>query len=215
MSIPERVKELRRWMGQHQLSAFIVPSTDPHCGEYVPAYWEARKWISGFTGSAGTAVITSDRAALWTDSRYFIQAAQQLQDTGFTLMKERVEGTPSQGEWLKSCLPQGAKVGVCGEMFAEQAYQEISEDIAPHLELVSTDDPFTSLWGNRPVLPQNPVYQQPICYAGKTASEKLAAIRLQLQQIDCQSILLSALDEVAWVTNLRGDDIHCNPVFVS
>ena len=150
MDILQRVKSLRQWMKQRQLSAFIIPSTDPHCGEYVPAYWQARKWISGFTGSAGTAVVTLEQAALWTDSRYFIQARQQLEGSGFALMKERVEGTPSQGEWLKQILSPGMRVGLCGEMFAEQAYQELASEISPELALVSTEDPFCELWQDRP-----------------------------------------------------------------
>lgn len=215
MIIPNRLNQLRHWMQQHQLSAYIIPSTDPHCGEYVPEYWEARKWISGFTGSAGTAVVTLDKAALWTDSRYFIQARQQLEGTGFQLMKERVEGTPTQGEWLKQVLPAGSAIGLCGEMFAEQEFEGLQAEIAPDLQLVSTEDPFDELWTGRPSLPDTPVYQQPLYYAGRTTAEKLSDIRLQLEAIGCEAILLSALDEVAWTTNLRGSDIHCNPVFVS
>ncbi|MCQ2238650.1 MAG: aminopeptidase P family protein [Bacteroidaceae bacterium] len=215
MNIPNRLKLLRQWMQQNQLSAYIIPSTDPHCGEYVPEYWEARKWISGFTGSAGTAVVTLDKAALWTDSRYFIQARQQLNGTGFEMMKERVEGTPTQGEWLKQILPAGSTVGLCGEMFAQQEFEDLQIEIAPELQLASTEDPFTALWTDRPSLPEDPVYPQPLYYAGRTASEKLSDIRTQLESTACEAILLSALDEVAWTTNLRGSDIHCNPVFVS
>lgn len=215
MNIPNRLEQLRLWMKQRNLSAYIIPSTDPHCGEYVPEYWEVRKWISGFTGSAGTAVVTLSQAALWTDSRYFIQARQQLEGTGFELMKERVEGTPTQGEWLKKVLPSGSVVGLCGEMFAQQSFEDLLFEITPDLVLESTEDPFTTLWGNRPALPELPVYPQPLYYAGRTTSEKLSHIRLKLEEIGCEAILLSALDEVAWTTNLRGSDIHCNPVFVS
>ncbi len=215
MNIPNRLEQLRLWMKQRNLSAYIIPSTDPHCGEYVPEYWEARKWISGFTGSAGTAVVTLSQAALWTDSRYFIQARQQLEGTGFELMKERVEGTPTQGEWLKKVLPSGSVVGLCGEMFAQQSFEDLLFEITPDLVLESTEDPFTTLWGDRPALPDLPVYPQPLYYAGRTTSEKLSHIRLKLEEIGCEAILLSALDEVAWTTNLRGSDIHCNPVFVS
>ena len=215
MNIPNRLEQLRLWMKQRNLSAYIIPSTDPHCGEYVPEYWEARKWISGFTGSAGTAVVTLSQAALWTDSRYFIQARQQLEGTGFELMKERVEGTPTQGEWLKKILPSGSVVGLCGEMFAQQSFEDLLFEITPDLVLESTEDPFTTLWGNRPALPDLPVYPQPLYYAGRTTSEKLSHIRQKLEEIGCEAILLSALDEVAWTTNLRGSDIHCNPVFVS
>lgn len=215
MNIPDRLFLLRQWMLQQHLSAYIIPSTDPHCGEYVPEYWEVRKWISGFTGSAGTAVVTLDKAALWTDSRYFIQARQQLEGTGFELMKERIEGTPTPGEWLKQILPADSSVGLCGEMFAQQGFEELLSDLSPKLKLISTEDPFTTLWAGRPSLPVAPVYEQPLCYAGRTVSEKLADIRMQLETAGCEAILLSALDEVAWTTNLRGSDIHCNPVFVS
>ena len=159
MNIPNRLEQLRLWMKQRNLSAYIIPSTDPHCGEYVPEYWEARKWISGFTGSAGTAVVTLSQAALWTDSRYFIQARQQLEGTGFELMKERVEGTPTQGEWLKKVLPSGSVVGLCGEMFAQQSFEDLLFEITPDLVLESTEDPFTTLWGDRPALPEGKVRQ--------------------------------------------------------
>lgn len=202
-------------MTSNHLDAFIVPSTDPHCGEYVPEHWEARKWVSGFTGSAGTIVVTLKEAALWTDSRYFIQAAEQLKGTGIQLMKDRMPGTPSIGKWILNTLQEGSRVGLCGEVFANQEVEDLHSEITPHLSIVSTEDPFDILWKNRPSIPVNPLYIQPLRYAGKSTKEKLADIRQEMDLAKVENYLLCALDEIAWVTNLRGNDVHCNPVFVS
>lgn len=202
-------------MTSNHLDAFIVPSTDPHCGEYIPEHWEARKWVSGFTGSAGTIVVTLKEAALWTDSRYFIQAAEQLKGTGIQLMKDRMPGTPSIGKWILNTLQEGSRVGLCGEVFANQEVEDLHCEITPHLSIVSTEDPFDILWKNRPSIPANPLYIQPLRYAGKSTKEKLADIRQEMDLAKVENYLLCALDEIAWVTNLRGNDVHCNPVFVS
>ncbi|MDO4956725.1 MAG: aminopeptidase P family protein [Bacteroidales bacterium] len=215
MDILLRLENLRRWMTNNHLDAFIVPSTDPHCGEYIPEHWEARKWVSGFTGSAGTIVVTLKEAALWTDSRYFIQATQQLKGTGIQLMKDRMPGTPSIGNWLLSTLQEGCVVGLCGEVFANQEVECLFNEISPCLSIVSTEDPFNILWENRPLIPTNPLYIQPLRFAGKSTKEKLDDIRHEMSLAKVENYLLCALDEIAWVTNLRGNDVHCNPVFVS
>lgn len=202
-------------MQTYGYEALIVPSTDPHCGEYVPAYWEIRQWISGFNGSAGTAVITLKEAALWTDSRYFIQAAEQLEGTGFQLQKEGLPETPSQAEWLKEHLPSKARIALCGEMFAQSSVEKLIAETAPLLEICSCPDPFNELWEERPPLPQDTVRRQPLLYAGLSTAQKLATIRKELSRQETPALLLSALDEIAWVTNLRGRDVHCNPVFLS
>jgi Xaa-Pro aminopeptidase len=207
---------LRKLMADKGISAFITPSTDPHSGEYVPKYWESRAWISGFTGSAGTAVVTSDKAALWTDSRYFLQAAEQIDGTDFVLMKDKVEGTPSVADWLGEVLPKGAVVAVDGWVNTVTAVEELSKDLeAKGLTLVTDFAPYDEIWTGRPVLPLDEVFIQPMEYAGESASSKIGRIRTEISKWGADAILVSMLDEVAWTLNLRGSDIEYNPVFVS
>ncbi|MDM8155197.1 aminopeptidase P family protein [Bacteroides gallinaceum] len=214
--ITGRIASLRAFMKERGLSAFIIPSTDPHSGEYVPAHWEARKWISGFTGSAGTAVITLNKGGLWTDSRYFLQAEAQLKDTGIVLFKDRLEETPSIAEWLGSELKPQDKVGIDGWVNAYSEAESLRNALATYgIELTVSEDPFQWIWKDRPALPLNTPFILPLAYAGVSASEKLDIIRNQLSKSQADGILISALDEIAWTLNLRGDDIHCNPVFIS
>lgn len=214
--IRERVALLRTFMQEKGIRAFIVPSTDPHSGEYVPEFWESRKWISGFTGSAGTAVITDETGGLWTDSRYFLQAASQLEDTGIMLFKDRLPETPSIAEWLGSVLSPGDKVGIDGWVNTTTEAENLQKQLQAYgLQLVSTEDPFQRIWKDRPSLPLNPPFILPLSYAGKNCTEKIAEIREQIFLNHADAILLSALDEIAWTLNLRGSDVHCNPVFVS
>lgn len=214
--ITGRIASLRAFMKERGLSAFIIPSTDPHSGEYVPAHWEARKWISGFTGSAGTAVITLNKGGLWTDSRYFLQAEAQLKDTGIVLFKDRLEETPSIAEWLGSELKPQDKVGIDGWVNAYSEAESLRNALATYgIELTVSEDPFQWIWKDRPALPPNTPFILPLAYAGVSASEKLDIIRNQLSKSQADGILISALDEIAWTLNLRGDDIHCNPVFIS
>lgn len=214
--IRERVALLRTFMQEKGIRAFIVPSTDPHSGEYVPEFWGSRKWISGFTGSAGTAVITDETGGLWTDSRYFLQAASQLEDTGIMLFKDRLPETPSIAEWLGSVLSPGDKVGIDGWVNTTAEAENLQKQLQAYgLQLVSTEDPFQRIWKDRPSLPLNPPFILPLSYAGKNCTEKIAEIREQIFLNHADAILLSALDEIAWTLNLRGSDVHCNPVFVS
>lgn len=214
--IRERVALLRTFMQEKGIRAFIVPSTDPHSGEYVPEFWESRKWISGFTGSAGTAAITDETGGLWTDSRYFLQAASQLEDTGIMLFKDRLPETPSIAEWLGSVLSPGDKVGIDGWVNTTAEAENLQKQLQAYgLQLVSTEDPFQRIWKDRPSLPLNPPFILPLSYAGKNCTEKIAEIREQIVLNHADAILLSALDEIAWTLNLRGSDVHCNPVFVS
>lgn len=214
--IRERVALLRTFMQEKEIRAFIVPSTDPHSGEYVPEFWESRKWISGFTGSAGTAVITDETGGLWTDSRYFLQAASQLEDTGIMLFKDRLPETPSIAEWLGSVLSPGDKVGIDGWVNTTAEAENLQKQLQAYgLQLVSTEEPFQRIWKDRPSLPLNPPFILPLSYAGKNCTEKIAEIREQIFLNHADAILLSALDEIAWTLNLRGSDVHCNPVFVS
>ena len=214
--IINRIAALRNFMRKHGLSAFIIPSTDPHSGEYVPQHWETRKWISGFTGSAGTAVVTLNEAGLWTDSRYFLQAAEQLEDTGIALFKDRLPETPSIVDWLGTVLHEGENVGIDGWVNSFQEADELQNNLEKkHLHLVLSPDPFKELWTDRPALPRDEVFIHELQYAGLGCKDKIAQIQEATTGNGCTGILISALDEVAWTLNLRGSDVHCNPVFVS
>ena len=215
--IKNRLTALRKQMQAHQLSAFIVPSTDPHSGEYVPEHWESRKWISGFTGSAGTAVITLEDAGLWTDSRYFIQAEEQLAGTGIRLFKDRLPETPSITEWLGSILKEGERVGIDGWVNSHQEAAGIRQALkASGLELETmTEDIFDTIWENRPSLPKTPVFILDETRTGTSCTEKIGRIQEAIAKNGASAIILSALDEIAWTLNLRGNDVHCNPVFIS
>lgn len=214
--ITRRVETLRDYMRSHGLAAFIFPSTDPHNGEYVPDHWMTRQWISGFNGSAGTAVVTLSQAALWTDSRYFLAAEEQLDGTPYTLMKERVEGTPTIAQWLGSILQAGDTVGIDGWVNSVESTDCLRSLLQQAgLRLDTTLDPAADLWTARPQIPMNPVEIQPLEYAGETASSKLARIRAQMREAGAEMTIICPLDEIAWITNLRGTDVHCNPVFVA
>ena len=218
-TINERLVALRRWMKENALTAFIFPSSDPHNSEYVADHWKTREWISGFTGSAGTAVVTLHHAALWTDSRYFIAAAKELAGSEFLLMKERVEGTPSISEWLASELAEydSPVVGVDGSVNTFVSVADVKESLATkgNMQVRCVDDPMDVLWLDRPVIPNNKICLHPLKYAGETTESKLSRIRECLVKQGADGLLVTALDEIAWVLNLRGNDVHCNPVFVS
>ena len=218
-TINERLVALRRWMKENALTAFIFPSSDPHNSEYVADHWKTREWISGFTGSAGTAVVTLHHAALWTDSRYFIAAAKELAGSEFLLMKERVEGTPSISEWLASELAEydSPVVGVDGSVNTFVSVADLKESLATkgNMQVRCVDDPMDVLWLDRPVIPNNKICLHPLKYAGETTENKLSRIRECLVKQGADGLLVTALDEIAWVLNLRGNDVHCNPVFVS
>ena len=214
--ITQIVEGLRAYLRREGLAAYIFPSTDPHGSEYPPAHWKTREWVSGFDGSAGTAVVTLDDAALWTDSRYFIAAANQLQGTPFRLMKERVEGTPSIAEWLADVLPAGSRVGIDGWTSSTAEVDLMATGLMRHgIALEVTENPADTLWVNRPALPDDPVCIQPLRYAGRDVAEKLSLLRADLSAREADGLILTALDEIAWTLNLRGTDVHCNPVFVS
>ena len=217
MEIKSRLAALRQEMKARQLSAFIVPSTDPHSSEYVSEHWETRKWISGFTGSAGTAVITLEDAGLWTDSRYFIQAEEQLEGTGIRLFKDRLPETPSIGEWLGSILKEGNKVGIDGWVNSHQEAFGLNNELkAKGLALETmTEDIFDTLWENRPRLPQSPIFILDEARTGASCTAKINRIKEAIAKNGVSAIILSALDEIAWTLNLRGNDVHCNPVFIS
>ena len=214
--IKKRVSALRAFMKEEGISAFITPSTDPHSGEYTPEHWESRKWISGFTGSAGTAVVTMDAGGVWTDSRYFLQAEEQLDGTGLVLFKDRMPETPSITEWLGSVLKAGEKVGIDGWVTTTTEAEGMAAELKEFgLELKTVKDPYATLWTDRPAIPNNPIFTLPEQLAGAYIDDKLASIREAMNKNHADGFLISALDEIAWTLNLRGNDVHCNPVFVS
>ncbi len=216
--IARRLAAQREVMRRERLDAFIFPSTDPHNSEYTPDRWKGREWISGFNGSAGTAVVTTDAAALWTDSRYFLAAAEQLSGTEFKLMKLKVPGTPTISEWLGSQLRnRNAQVGVDGMVNAEADVEALIADMRRQggITVRTNFDPLRDIWTDRPPVPNNKVVIQPMEYAGETVASKITRVRQALREQHADGMLVSALDEVAWLLNLRGSDVHCNPVFVA
>lgn len=215
-TIQERIRALRAWMKQAGVEAFVIPSTDPHLSEYVAPHWQSREWISGFTGSAGTVVVTREKAGLWTDSRYFLQAASQLEGTGIDLYKEMLPETPSIPAFLCAELQEGQTVGIDGTVFSTEAARSLKEELAAaRIAVKSLPDPMDDIWTDRPPLPQAPAFIHELKYAGRTCAQKLEAVRAEMRRAGAQCLLLSALDEIAWTLNLRGSDVHCNPVVVS
>ena len=217
--IAQRLSNLREIMQREHLDAFIFPSTDPHNSEYVPDRWKGREWISGFNGSAGTAVVTMHAAALWTDSRYFIAAEQQLAGTEFVLMRERVAGTPTIAEWLGKVLSDinGATVGVDGMVNTAADVEALIADLHQQggITVRTNFDPLAVIWTNQPPIPTTPIEVHSLEYAGESTTSKLSRIRMALRSLHADGMLVSALDDIAWTLNLRGSDVHCNPVFVS
>ena len=214
-----RLARLRELMKREHLSAFIFPSTDAHQSEYVADHWRGREWISGFNGSAGTAVVTMKSAALWTDSRYFLAAEEQLEGTEYQLMRLKMEGTPTIAEWLGKELQnvQSPEVGLDGMVNSYNYVKDLIYSLRKlgGITLRTNLDPLEQIWENRPLLPANPVEIQPLEYAGETLASKVARIRKSLRELHADGMLVSALDDIAWALNLRGTDVHCNPVFVS
>ena len=214
-----RLARLRELMKREHLSAFIFPSTDAHQSEYVADHWRGREWISGFNGSAGTAVVTMKSAALWTDSRYFLAAEEQLEGTEYQLMRLKMEGTPTIAEWLGKELQdvQSPEVGLDGMVNSYNYVKDLIYSLRKlgGITLRTNLDPLEQIWENRPSLPANPVEIQPLEYAGETLASKVARIRKSLRELHADGMLVSALDDIAWTLNLRGTDVHCNPVFVS
>ena len=217
MTVNQRIEALREVMKREHLAAFIFPSTDPHQGEYVPDHWKGREFISGFNGSAGTAVVTLTSAALWTDSRYFIAAEEQLRGTEFQLMKLKMPGTPTIADWIGKECGAGTEVAVDGMVNSASFVKELIADLRQQggITLRTNLDPLSQIWKDRPAIPENPVEIYPMKYAGDSCREKIARIRKGLREKHADGMLMSALDDIAWTLNLRGTDVHCNPVFVS
>ena len=216
--INQRLESLRKVMRREHLSAFIFPSTDAHQSEYVADHWQGRTWISGFNGSAGTAVVTMKSAALWTDSRYFLAAEEQLKGTEFQLMELKIEGTPTISEWLAQELQgENAEVGLDGMVNSYHETMGLIADLRKSggITVRTNLDPLGLIWTDRPAIPANPVEIQPMEFAGESVASKISRIRTALRQRHADGMLISALDDIAWTLNLRGTDVHCVPVFVS
>lgn len=218
-TIEQRLEGLRQLMLREHLAAFIFPSTDPHSGEYVPEHWKGRQWISGFNGSAGTAVVTLEDAAVWTDSRYFIAAEEQLHGTEFKLMKDGMPGTPSIAEWLADKLKHtnNTEVALDGMVNTLNEVNALKEELRKlgGLTLRTNLDPLKTIWTDRPEIPTNKVELQPLELAGEETRHKIERIRMALRAVHADGTLVSTLDDVAWTLNLRGSDVECNPVFVA
>ena len=215
-TIQERLTILRQVMKEQGIHAFIFPSSDPHNSEYVAEHWKGREWISGFNGSAGTAVVTLKHAALWTDSRYFIAAAEQLAGTEYLLMKDRLPDTPSISEWIEQELSdyESPVVGVDGTVNTYAYLCELINELNI-ATFVTNLDPLATVWKDRPSIPNDKIVLHPLEYAGESTTSKINRIREYLQAHHADGLLVTALDEIAWTLNLRGKDVHCNPVFVS
>lgn len=218
-TIAARLAALRDEMRREHLSAFIFPSSDPHNSEYVPPRWEGRKWISGFDGSAGTAVVTLHSAALWTDSRYFLAAEEQLAGTEFQLMRERMEGTPGIAEWIAAELSDAdsTEIGVDGMCMTYADVSDLKTELKHNggITVRTNLDILDRVWTDRPSVPLNPVRIQPLEYAGESCRDKLGRIRSCLLRRGAGGMLMTQLDDIAWTLNLRGTDVHCTPVFVA
>lgn len=215
-NIPERITALREAMIQHKIDAYIIPTSDPHMSEYPADCWKYREWISGFTGSAGTVVVTANKAGLWTDSRYFLQAASQLEGSGIELYKMMLPETPSISDFLKHELKAGDTVGLNGETYSITEAQALERTLAEKEILLNTNAPLIdSLWKERPTIPDAPMFEMPIELSGKSVEDKLIEINQMLHKAGADCTILSALDEVAWTFNIRGTDVTYNPVVIS
>lgn len=217
----ERLEALRELMRRERVAAFIFSSSDPHNSEYVPDRWKGREWISGFDGSAGTVVVTLKHAALWTDSRYFLAAEVQLKDTGIELMKLKMPGTPSVSQWIAQEIYDEndggiTEIGVDGRVNSHSFVEQLKYDLQQSGITVRTNwDPLEELWLDRPDIPNAIIHIHPLKYAGEDAISKIKRIRHEVSLLHGDGILISSLDDIAWTLNLRGTDVHCNPVFVS
>ena len=211
--LSERLDSLRRLMAEAGIDAVIIPQTDPHQSEYLAAHWQVRRWLSGFTGSAGSLVVTAKEALLWTDSRYFIQAAAQLADTGIRLMKDGLSGTPSIVDYLCSTLGEETTVGIDGMLFSESETRAIRNELGRHgIRLMTSFDVIDQIWIDRPALPKEKVFVHDIKFAGRSAADKIKDILQGVRDRGANAILISALDEIAWALNIRSRDVNCNPV---
>jgi Xaa-Pro aminopeptidase len=214
--INKRIALLRDYMAKKDLQTFIIPSTDPHMSEYVAGHWASRRWISGFTGSAGTAVVTADKAGLWTDSRYFLQAEEELSGSEFVLFKDRLPGTVSIIDWLKDEAGDGGRVGIDGNVYSAKEVLRLQSALEPkRIKLISGEDPFDEIWPDRPPLPGNAVSLYPVELAGEPAGRKIERVLAEAAKAECDSVWISTLDTIAWLFNIRGHDAPYHPVVIA
>lgn len=214
-AIHDRIESLRQTLAAQDLTAIIVPSADPHLSEYLPEYWQARLWLSGFTGSVGTLVVTADFAGLWTDSRYWVHAAEQLDGTGITLEK-LAPGQPNHIDWLAAHLAEGDSVAVDGNVLSIAEQDRLLDAFeANDITLITERDLLTEVWTDRPALPAASLYVHDAQFLAQSAIDKLAAVRAGMAEAGATHHLLSSLDDIAWLTNLRGADVDYNPVFLA
>ncbi len=214
--IPSRLAQLRQAMRHHGVDACLVPSADPHMSEYLPGHWQARAWLSGFTGSAGTLVVTLEQAGLWTDSRYFARAERELSGTGIELMRQRAGHASEHLEWLCQRLGEGQTLAVAGDSLPLATREQIERRFEPAGARLRTDlDLPGTIWTDRPPLPVAPVVEHPIRYACVPRADKLGRLRTAMRKHGASHHLVSSLDDIAWLTNLRGSDVECNPVFLA
>lgn len=215
-SITLRLASLRETMCKAGINATVIPQTDPHQSEYLADHWQVRRWLSGFTGSAGSLVVTATDALLWTDSRYFLQAAEQLDGTGIKLMKDGLPDTPSITGHLTHALVKGSTVGIDGALFSVSDTANLRATLEKRgLRLVTTFAPIDGIWADRPPLPDAPVFIHDVKFAGEKAADKIRKILAEATEQGATSIFISALDEIAWVLNIRSRDVNCNPVATS
>ncbi len=214
--IPQRLSSLRNFMQKNNLDAFIIPSTDAHLSEYPPKMWESRKWISGFTGSAGTAVVTKDKAGVWTDSRYFLQAADELENTGFDLFKMGLADTPDMTDWVIAQVGKGGAVGIDGLVYAASDAKVLKSKLENKgIKLETALDPFAEIWPNRPEIPKNKAFLLPDEITGESTRKKIKRINTALEKLEANGLIAVTLDAVAWIFNIRGNDVEFNPVTVA
>lgn len=215
--VNQRLTKLRELMQTHSIAACIVPSGDPHQSEYVAEHWKSREWISGFTGSMGYAVVTADEAHVWTDSRYFLQAEQELAGTGFVLKKQGVQGAPEHVDWLLAQLPSGAVVACDGAVFSTAEIRQMKRRFAVKNITVKTDMDFINeIWEDRPNLPKSIVFEHRLAFAGLSRGQKLEAVRQVMQKVGASHHAIVTLDDIAWLLNVRASgDVECNPVVIS
>lgn len=214
MNANKNLDALRKKMQQHQIDAWIIPSADPHLSEYLPDHWQARAWFSGFTGSVGTVVVTQNEAALWADSRYWEQAERQL--SGSNIMLEKLGFGRTHLDWLAERLPENSKIGVAADMFSLADKQRLQQKLRiKNVQLIHTPDLLNEIWLDRPTLPRSKIFIHDVQWVSQNAIEKLQQVRTAMNEQGADFHLISALDDIAWLTNLRGSDIAFNPVFLA
>jgi len=215
MKIDDKLNLLRKSMKEYEVDAYIIPSSDPHQSEYVADHWQSRAWISGFTGSAGIAVVTHDHAGVWTDSRYFLSAAEQLKDSEFVLHKVIKQFTPLHVSYLKENLSAGSVVGIDGWTFSKKQLDHLSKQLKEvDISLKTNEDLIDKVWEDRPPIPDDDIFIHDISYAGKDRKEKINDIRKVMDQKNVDHHMITTLDDIAWIYNIRGSDVKCNPVCI-